>query len=99
MQLIIEITDDNTFNLGWLLYILGQDQPNEDDDPLGHAGWQMGHQTGGMLAQVRNVFARQPMLDQPQYIVKAPKVTNVGPDQQAEAKEIAKAHAKAVAGE
>lgn len=97
MKVEIEVTDDNTFNLGWLLYVLGQDQPNADSDPMGHDGWAMGRQTGGMLTQVRNVFARQPMLDQPQYIIRAPKVTNVGPDQQADAKALAREHAKDVA--
>ena len=97
MNVIVEVTDDNTFNLGWLLYVLGQDQPDIEADPMGHDGWAMGRQTGGMLEQVRNVFARQPMLDQPQYVITAPKVTNVGPDQQADAKALAKQHAKDVA--
>lgn len=97
MKIEIEVTDSNTFNLGWLLYVLGQDRPDEEADPLGFAGWNMGRQTGGMLEQVRNVFVRQATLDQPQYIITAPAVTNVGPDQQDEAKAKAKDHAAKVA--
>src|SRR6187200_2008490 len=110
MKVEIIVTDDNTFNLGWLLFVLGQERPPEptadaDGFVWDHSrdGWDMGKQTGGMLEQVRNVFARQPMLDKPQYIinVEAPAVvvndqnvvvTNVGPDQQGTAQEIAKQH-------
>jgi hypothetical protein len=105
LTVTIEVTDANEFNLGWLIYVLGQDRPGEDR-PEARSGWDMGEQTGGMLKNVRNVFARQPMLDRPQYIVTVPVtvndqnvvITNVGPDQQGTAKEIAKGHAKDVAG-
>lgn len=107
----VETMDDNQFNLGWLLYTLGEDRPAYDPgDAYGESaaqGWDMGKETGGMLKQVRDVFARQRLAEKPAYrvTINVPVtvndqnvvVTNVGPDQQGTAQEIAKGHAKAVA--
>jgi hypothetical protein len=71
----IEVTDNNTFNLGWLLYLLGQDRPADGEaDADGfvsdHAadGWDTGKETGA-LALVRHVFAQQAQVDKPHYII------------------------------
>lgn len=51
----IEINDDNDMNRGWLLYLLGKDQPSAEDDPQAHDGWDMAENTG-QLRNVRGVF-------------------------------------------
>jgi hypothetical protein len=100
----IEITDNNRFNEGWLAYLLGMDRPDPEEHREAADGWDMGEDTRD-LRPIRAVFLPRPIVDEvnrPAFIVRPlisePVVTNVGPDQQDEAKAIAKRHAAKVAG-
>jgi hypothetical protein len=62
---IIEATGDNTFNDGWLRYVLGLPRPT---DPAAADGWDMGAETSQLQA-VRYIFESQLSLEHPQYRV------------------------------
>jgi hypothetical protein len=69
-KVIIEVNDDNPFNEGWLLYLLGQPRPTTLDEPEAGAdpsravmdatlrvdGWDMGNDTP-TVGLIRRVFA------------------------------------------
>lgn len=63
---VIESVNANTFNAGWLDYILGLPRP--DADPIRADGWDTGRETPS-LESVRYVFEAQQRLDAPQYTV------------------------------
>ena len=52
-QITIEISDD--LALGWALYLLGQKQPDPEDEPEAAEGWATAR-TSGALNGVRTVF-------------------------------------------
>lgn len=66
-RFVIEVTDDNPFNAGWVAYVLGLPRPT---DAWEVEGWDMGADTPS-LGSVRYVFEAQRGLDRPQYVVTA----------------------------
>jgi hypothetical protein len=55
-KVIIEVQNENEFNLGWLLYLMGEDEPSVEDSPDRHDGWAMANETRA-LQPVRRVFS------------------------------------------
>jgi hypothetical protein len=59
LKVTITVENDNNFNRGWLLYLLGLPRPDVDVDPAGVDGWDMGNQTPS-IHPVRRVFENTP---------------------------------------